>query len=234
MNTVRDWIGFWDQPHSIYVNARHLDMHYRDIAGRIAALIDNPECRVLDYGCGEATHAGRVATHAARLYLCELAPSVRDSLRRRFASNVKIAVIGPDDLLDRADGTLDLIVMNSVAQYLSSSDLDRLLALFRRLLSRSGQLIVGDIIPPDAGAASDVMALLRYATANGFLIAALVGLIRTVLSDYRAMRAQLGITTYTEQAFVAKLAAAGFSAEQLPFNLEHNPARMSFCARKAL
>jgi SAM-dependent methyltransferase len=233
MNAARDWVSFWDQPHSIYVNARHLDAHYRDVAGRITALIDNPEWRVLDYGCGEATHAGRVAAAAARLYLCESAPSVRDNLRRRFAGNAKIAVIGPEDLLDRADGTLDFIVMNSVAQYLSSSDLDRLLALFRRLLSRGGQLIVGDIIPPDVGAASDVMALLRYATANGFLIAALLGLARTVLSDYRSMRARLGIATYTEQAFLAKLAAAGFSAERLPFNLEHNPGRMSFRARKA-
>ena len=27
-----DWIAFWDSEHSIYVNARHRDVHYRRIA----------------------------------------------------------------------------------------------------------------------------------------------------------------------------------------------------------
>ncbi len=27
-----DWITFWDSQHSIYVNARHRDVHYRTIA----------------------------------------------------------------------------------------------------------------------------------------------------------------------------------------------------------
>ena len=27
-----DWIAFWDSEHSIYVNARHRDVHYRTIA----------------------------------------------------------------------------------------------------------------------------------------------------------------------------------------------------------
>jgi hypothetical protein len=47
------------------------------------------------------------------------------------------------------------------------------------------------------------------------------------------MRARLGITCYTEAEFLAILAAHGYSAERLPFNLEHNPARMSFRARPA-
>ena len=35
----------------------------------------------------------------------------------------------------------------------------------------------------------------------------------------------------TIQAFVTKLNAAGFTAERLPRNLEHNAARMTFRAR---
>jgi SAM-dependent methyltransferase len=231
MNSPRDWVSFWDAPHSIYVSARHLDAHYRDIAGRIAALLPGPGLRVLDYGCGEATYAGRVAAQCARLYLCESAPSVRADLKRRFAGNDKVAVISPEDLGDRPDGTLDLIVANSVVQYLDAADLGRLLALWRRLLAPGGQLIVGDVIPPHVGAASDAAALLRYAAANGFFAAAVWGLLRTFVSDYRAVRARLGIATYTQEAFLARLSAAGFAAERLPFNLEHNPARMTFRGR---
>lgn len=29
---MSDWRSFWDNAHSIYVNARHKDVHYREIA----------------------------------------------------------------------------------------------------------------------------------------------------------------------------------------------------------
>jgi hypothetical protein len=92
-------------------------------------------------------------------------------------------------------------------------------------------LIVGDVIPPQAGALTDVTALLRYAAANGFLIAALGGLVRTVASPYSRLRSRIGVTRYTQADFVAKLRAAGFTGERLPRNLEHNAARMTFRAR---
>jgi len=44
-----EWIAFWDSDHSIYVNARHKDVHYRAIAQDVLAYV--PEgARVLDYG----------------------------------------------------------------------------------------------------------------------------------------------------------------------------------------
>ena len=106
-----------------------------------------------------------------------------------------------------------------------------MLALWRRLLAPGGVLIVADVIPPEVGALSDATALLRYAAAHGFLGAALIGLARTALSPYRRLRNELGIACYGETEFLQKLRAAGFSAERLPRNVEHNPARMTFRAR---
>jgi len=231
MNDARDWITFWDNPHSIYVNARHFDVHYRDVADGIVRLLPREGLRVLDYGCGEALHAGRVADKAAKLYLGESAPRVREHLAQRFAGNAAIAVVSPDDVARMADGSLDMVVANSVVQYLSSSELDRLLALMRRLIAPGGILIVADVIPPNASPIRDAMALLRYAAAHGFLLAALAGLVRTVFSDYRKVRGQLGIACYSEAEFMARLSAAGFTAQRLAHNLEHNPTRMSFRGR---
>jgi hypothetical protein len=53
------------------------------------------------------------------------------------------------------------------------------------------------------------------------------------VSPYRKLRSQLGIAQYTEAQFMQKLTAAGYSAERLTRNLEHNPARMSFRAKPA-
>src|SRR5260370_1076570 len=128
------------------------------------------------------------------------------------------------------DKSLDLIVSNSVVQYLTLAELERLLALWRRLLAPGGSLIVADVIPPDVGKLSDVAALLRFAAQHGFLLAALAGLARTAVSPYRKLRSTLGIAQYTQADFTQKLVAAGFAAERLPHNLEHNPARLTFTA----
>lgn len=229
---MSDWIKFWDSAHSIYVNAHHKDVHYRDVATGIAGYVEGAHTRVLDYGSGEATHADIVAAAAQSLVLCDAAPTTRAAMQQRFAGNPNIAVRAPEEIEALPDGSFDLIVANSVVQYLSSDDLDRLLRLWRRLLSSSGKLIVADVIPPDSGTLSDVRALLVYAARNGFLLAAIVGLARTALSPYRKLRATLGIASYDEPAFRRRLEAAGFTAERLAANLEHNPARMSFLARR--
>ncbi|RAI39243.1 class I SAM-dependent methyltransferase [Rhodoplanes roseus] len=230
-NTIRDWVGFWDNPHSIYVNARHIDVHYRDIAAAIAGFVPNPQARVLDFGCGEALHADAVARVAGTVVLSDAAPSVRKNLTERFKAVPNIAVASPDELRAMPAGSFDLIVANSVVQYLSRADLDGLLAEWRRLLAPDGVLIVADVIPPDVGAVSDLVALLRYAWTNGFLVASLIGVARTALSSYSKLRQKLGIAKYTEAEFRDILTTAGFSAERLPGNMEHNPARISFRAR---
>ena len=231
MAALSDWKSFWDSDHSIYVNTRHKDVHYRTIAEQIAAFVPGPQARVLDYGCGEALHAEVVAAAAAQVLLSDSADSVRAAMARRLAGNSRIKVLSPDEVAALPDRSLDLIVSNSVVQYLTLRELERLLALWRRLLAPGGSLIVADVIPPDVGKLSDVAALLRFAAQHGFLLAALAGLARTAVSPYRKLRSTLGIAQYAEADFMQKLVAAGFAAERLPHNLEHNPARMTFRAR---
>ncbi|MGZ3291000.1 MAG: class I SAM-dependent methyltransferase, partial [Xanthobacteraceae bacterium] len=142
-----DWIAFWDSEHSIYVNARHRDVHYRTIAQDICAYVP-AGASVLDYGCGEALHADLVAARARTLILCEAAPMVRAALERRFGGNPKIEVRTPEEIAAMPSGSLDVVVLHSVAQYLTGKELDDLLVLFRRLLGSNGVFILGDIIPP--------------------------------------------------------------------------------------
>ncbi len=227
------WREFWDNPHSIYVNDRHKHVHYRDIAEQVAAFVPNANARVLDYGCGEAMHADIVAAAAASVTLSDAAPSVRAAIAARFAANPKIAVLSPEEVERLPDASFDLIVANSLVQYLSGHELDRVLALWRRLLGADGTLIVADVIPPNVGPLNDGLALLRYAATNGFLLAAITGMMRTAASRYLRLRSALGIARYREAEFLSILRAARFEAERLPRNLEHNHARMTFRARRA-
>jgi SAM-dependent methyltransferase len=226
-----DWITFWDSNHAIYVNARHRDAHYRRIADDIAAFIPSPTAVVLDYGCGESLHADRVAAASGRLVLCEAATQVRAALMQRFGQNPKIEIRSSDEVAALPDQSFDLIVLHSVAQYMTPPQLDGLLKRFRTLLKPGGLFILGDVIPTRIYASTDALALLRFGLANGFFFAALSGLVRTALSDYWKLRSMLGLTRYDEEPMQEKLKAAGFSAARAPKNIGHNPARMTFVAR---
>jgi len=229
---ISSWLAFWDSPHWIYVSARHKDVHYRLLAREIAALVPEPQARVLDYGCGEALHADQVAAAAGELLLCEGAPGLRAALVARFDGHSKIRVLAPDDVAHLPAQSLDLVVLHSVAQYLTVQQADALFALFHRLLRPSGILVVSDVIAPRVPGATDAAALIRFAAANGFLVAALIGIARTLMSDYMRLRSRLGLTRYDEATMLRKLAAAGFGAERAAKNIGHNPARMTFIARR--
>lgn len=227
---VSGWIAFWDSKHPIYVNARHEAAHFRGIAADIRR--HAPEGGVLlDYGCGEALSAGHVAEPLSRLILCEPAPNVRMMLGGRFAGNPKIAVRKPEDIAMMTPSSIDVVVMHSVAQYLTEPEFDALAKLFRRLLRTGGLLVVGDVIPRKVSALADALSLLRFGAREGFFWAALRGLFRTVFSDYWRLRRSLGLTRYDSAEIAHKLEQAGFAVEQAPSNIGHNARRMTFLGR---
>jgi ubiquinone/menaquinone biosynthesis C-methylase UbiE len=228
-----DWIDYYDSTHTIYASRLHRDLHFQLIAKDIIGYISSPQAVVLDYACGEALSAAKVADACGKLYLAEPAPGVRGRLIARFAPNTKIRVRSLDDLRKMAEKSIDLAVMNSVAQYMTADELDSALAVIRRLLKPSGRLILGDIMRPEVGMPSDVLALLRFAATHGFLRDALIGLISTALSDYRQLRARVGLQRYSEADMIAKLAGAGFTGSRAHVNIGHNPWRMTFVARHA-
>jgi ubiquinone/menaquinone biosynthesis C-methylase UbiE len=228
-----EWIDYYDSTHTIYASRLHRDLHFQLIARDIIGYISSPDATVLDYACGEALSAAKVAEACGKLILAEPAPGVRGRLIARFAPITKIRVRSLDDLRKMAEQSVDLAIMNSVVQYMTPEELDAALGVIRRLLKPGGRLVLGDILRPEIGMVRDVIALLRFAATHGFLKDALIGLVSTALSDYRQLRARVGLQRYSEAGLVAKLAAAGFTASRAHINIGHNPWRMTFVARHA-
>jgi SAM-dependent methyltransferase len=230
---MTSWVDYWNSDHPIYVNDRHKLLHAAGIARDFRRHIKSKAAVVLDYGCGEALYAEDVSRHCARLVCSDAAPAVRERLAARVASIPSIAVESPEQTNATADGTYDLIVANSLLQYLPIEQLLDLLGLWHRLLKQEGRLVLADVVPPDVSPVTDAAALMSFAFKGGFMGAALAGMARTLLSDYRKLRGELGFTMHGEYDFLAMLSRHGFTAERYRPNFGHNQARMTFVARRA-
>lgn len=227
------WRQYWEDDRSVYVSDRHKRVHYALLAGQLSRLVRSRNARVLDYGCGDALAAAELAGACRQLDLLDGAACVRARLAQRFGDDSRIRILAPEDLdAGIPDGSLDLVIVNSVLQYLGAAERDATLERLARKLSMTGEMVVADVIPPNVGPLQDAMALLRFAAANGFLGAALAGLWRAMFSSYRTTRAALGLAQYDAAALHAILERAGLEAERMPHNLGHNDARLAFRARR--
>jgi SAM-dependent methyltransferase len=207
-------------------------VHYRTIADDILARSGGRSSTVLDFGCGEALQSERIAERVGHLFLCDGADRVRTGLVSRFAHVANITVLGPAELAARLPaGSLDVVVVNSVVQYLTRDEFSRLLSTVRPLMRSTGRLIVADVLPPEQSAARDALALLNFAARHGFLFSAVGGLVRAALSPYVLKRGRFGLTRYAENDLLSLMRQAGYAAARQHPNMGHNQRRMLFEAR---
>lgn len=229
-NDPSDWQEFWDGAHSIYVCQKHKHVHYYNIGKEIGEYSPGPEAQLLDYGCGEALGSHVLSFYCRTLSLFDTSPKLQAELKRNFATNPRIEVINEHDFQLAPKSTYDMIVCNSVLQYIDQAEFAYLLSLWREQLKPGGFLLIADVIPPHVSALEDAQALLNFAWQHGFFFPALLGLCRTFFSSYRKLRSEIGLTTYTEERFREILREAGFAVRRASKNIGHNQARMTFVA----
>ncbi len=165
--------------------------------------------------------------------LCEAAPHLRQSLKERFQDNEKIAVLSPDEAAALPDGSADLIVMHSVAQYLTKDEAHDLFVLFRRLVARTARSCSAMWSSRTSRRSPMPPRFWVLPPRTDFSSRPCSGSCARMLSGYWKLRQQAGLTRYSEDEIVAALKAAGFSAERAAHNLGHNQARMTFVAKPA-
>jgi len=226
------WIDFWNRPNNaIYVNERNLEVHFETLRRDVVQFIPAGG-RVLDFGCGDALIAEAVAERAGIVHLFDAAPAVQRRIRERFEGHPRIRVLDAEALAAMPDGSVDLVLVISVVQYLPQDDLAGLMAQWRRLLAPGGQLLIADVVEPHTPMYRDVGSQLTLAWKHGFFLAALFGLAKLAFSDYRRIRRDAGFSTYTPAGMLGMLTGAGFEAKHLPRNVGPTPHRNSFLATR--
>jgi SAM-dependent methyltransferase len=232
-----NWQEFWNTDPPIYVSERHKVLHYRALSEDFLALLPQGPITFMDFGCGEALFAQRLMEKGAKqLILCDSSERIGEMLQNRFRDNPAFAFCSPQDLRDPEKAPLsaglDVIIAHSVAQYLPKPELEEILALFFRFLKPGGMLVLSDLVPPTLSAFQDVRSLLSFAAQGGFLIQACLGLVRTLLSDYRQIRRTIGLSHYSSNEAQNLLEKAGFTVQNLSHNPGHNAERLAFRATK--
>lgn len=233
-STGEVWAAFWSGEHAIYVNERHAHVHYRQLAEDITRLLaSRSRPKVLDWGCGDALNAPAIAAVCSELLLYDAVTAVQRRLQQRYLSHPHIRVLDRPAWNALPPASLDVVIMNSVAQYLNRAELGNVMDTFRHVIRPDGEIIFADIIPPDAGLWRDIYALTGTGWQHGFFLAACLGLVRTFFSQYRRIRKQAGFSTYGEREFLQLLAEHGLVGERVARNVGFNQQRMTFRARIA-
>ena len=128
----------------------------------------HPDQRVLDFGCGFGLVAAMLAPRVAEVWFWDPSPNMRVVAERNTADRPNARLCDLSTMSSAApEGTVwhgplfDLILVNSVAQYMAAEELLAWLARWRGMLAPGGKLVLSDLIPPNHRGLSDVADLLR-------------------------------------------------------------------------
>ncbi|UEM22660.1 class I SAM-dependent methyltransferase [Skermanella mucosa] len=227
------WIDFWNRPNAIYVNQRNVDAHFDCIVRDLREFVPPGGGKVvLDFGCGDALGASRVADGCETLYLYDAAPTVRERVRERLAGDRRIKVLDGNGLRHLPAASVDLVLVVSVVQYMARDELSDALRLWHHILKPDGALIIADVIDPATPIHVDVRSQLAFARKSGFLLAALGGLVRMFFSNYRDLRNRAGFAMYRQEEMLGILRSGGFEGTVLSRNIGPGTHRQAFRARK--
>jgi ubiquinone/menaquinone biosynthesis C-methylase UbiE len=188
---------------------------------------------VLDWGCGEALAAERIADLCDTVLLYDPAKSTRDRLYHLHGTHPGVRILDDQAVDTLAEDSIDLVIVNSVVQYLTPQQLGAALALFARALKTSGKLLLGDVIVPGTPLLHHVRTFLRFAMGHGFLVDAMVGLVSTYKSPYTRLQRDLGLAAYTDEEVTALFRQHGFAVERLARNIAVSTCRSSYVGRKS-
>jgi SAM-dependent methyltransferase len=226
------WLAYWDAPNTSYVSERHRRAHYDVVFAGVRPHLPGRDGVVLDWGCGDALAAERMAEIVGTLLLYDAAPSIRERLQRLHGTHPGISILDDAGLGRVTGASVDLVILNSVVQYLGEQELAQALTLFGNLLKPGGSLLVGDVIDPGTPMLRHVTTFLGFALRRGFLPAAVAGLAQTSASPYRRLQREVGLRSYTPAEMIGLLARHGFTAEQLAANIAVSRHRAAYRARK--
>ena len=204
---------------------RHEAMDY---TRRLQAAIElTPELTVLDFGCGLGYAAEILAPKVGSLEVWDAAAKMRERSLDRLRSRTNVRLAQFDGSIDaQADACFDLILVNSVVQYMSGYELGLSFVCWHKLLKPHGRLVISDIPPPHSSVSTELVEVLRFAVKNQCL-ATVVRQAPKFLGDYLAARKNIPFLKLHSHHLGALAFLANLRLSILPSNLTYRSQRLT-------
>jgi cyclopropane fatty-acyl-phospholipid synthase-like methyltransferase len=187
----------------------------------------NPNTHVLDFGCGFGFVAETLAPKVGKVFLWDASANMRRRSRRNLADHQKICYLDLSDPQAIAgELKFDLIIVNSVVQYMSLEQFAVCLVMWRTMLVPDGCIVVSDLIPPDYKSMSDLIDLVKFSIQRNVLGSALLQAMRD-LGRYWMMRRSCPLARISVAELSERSKAADLSVSCLPRNLTYFRGRLT-------
>jgi SAM-dependent methyltransferase len=185
------------------------------------ALPVDSKARVLDFGCGFGFVAAILASHVGEIFLWDASTNMRQRARANVSGHSNVRFI---DLAERgaiaSELRFDLILVNSVVQYMSHDEFHVWFQIWRDMLVPGGRIVVSDLISPAYPCSLDVVDVLRFSARTGVLVRALWQLVGEFWRYWRVRRA-CSLTRIEPKDLIRLGQTGGFTVSFLPTNLTH-------------
>jgi cyclopropane fatty-acyl-phospholipid synthase-like methyltransferase len=193
--------------------------------------------RVLDFGCGFGFVTALLAARVAEVFWWEPSANMRAVAERntRHLHNIRFIDLSALPLADHEDAPqhprFDMILVNSVVQYMAIEELEGWLPLWREMLAPRGSLVLSDLIAPNHSGLSDIVDLFRLGVRYGSPLQAANEAIGGVAHYWRTSRA-VPLTRISRDNLTTAAAKAGLTTEFLANNLTHFRKRWAAVLRR--
>ena len=173
MSTEPDTRDYWQSHYDSMAKHESLylfDAESNDYFARLKRSVPlSGNIRVLDFGCGLGFVTRLLAAEAGEVGYWDYSANMLETAAARLDGTTNTTRIELGDGAMPAE-KFDLIVVNSVIQYMEQDVLESWLERWRELLNDDGKLLISDIILPTPAFLTEVWDSLRFARAHGFLV----------------------------------------------------------------
>lgn len=201
----------------------------REYVRRLASVVGLAADQVvLDFGAGLGFVAEALAPIVASVWWWDPSPAMQAAALRRLAPlpNARLAPASAVTATAAPALRFDLILVNSVVQYMTPRELGAWLGVWRHLLRPAGGIVLSDLVRPGHVLAWDVLDQLALGVRGGCLARTILAGVAEV-APFRGLTRRHPLTRIAPDELRRHAAAAGLEARLLPGNLTHRRRRFA-------